>query len=390
MEILEINCVALGLIIIACLIPRRAAAQNPSSAEAARRRSRARQTIISPEVHPDRRVTFRLRAPEAEQVSVNGQFVEEPQPMKKGDQGVWSVKLGPIGPGLYRYGFDMGGAQFVDPCNRDIMRQWRGNSVSLLEVPGEESSFYAEKTVPHGVVHLHRYESKSLGVTRPLCVYTPRDYDKEKDARYPVLYLLHGAGDTETGWIVEGRTNLIMDNLFAENKAVPMIIVMPLGHPFPAGMTRSADDRLKRLTAFEQDLMGDIIPYVEEHYRVRSDSKNRALAGLSMGGGQTLYAGVKHLDKFAWLGVFSAGIFYESYEDTHGSYLDTANDRLELFWIGCGKDDFLMERNNAMLALLEKKKVKHVYVPSEGGHTWKNWRDYLHEFAQLLFRTENP
>lgn len=370
------------------------AAREPSRSEATRLpRRTVKQSIISPEVHADRSATFRLHAPGAGQVHLVAQFAGGLQPMEKNDTGIWSITLGPIEPGIHRYNFDIGGERFVDPHNFDIAFEWRNNSLSLIEIPEEDPAFYAEWSVPHGVVHYHKYESKSLGVARPLSIYTPPGYGEDQGATFPVLYLLHGGGGTEIRWLQEGRANLILDNLISEGKIVPMIVVMPLAHPFPvtastsSGGRPSIDERLKRLGAFDEDLVGDIIPYVEEHYRVKRESKNRALAGLSMGGGQTLHSGLKHLDTFAWLGVFSSGIRQElRFEETHGSFLKVANDKLKLFWIACGKDDFLVEWNNAMLALLEQTGVRHTYVPSEGGHTYENWRSYLHEFAQLLFR----
>ena len=368
--------------------------QEPSQTEPTRLPPRSvKQSIVSPELHPDRRATFRLHAPEADQVSLSARFANGLCPMNKEDKGIWSITVGPIEPGIHRYNFDIGGERFVDSHNHNIAFEWRSNSLSLIEVPGVHPAHYAERPVPHGVVHLHRYESKSLGVTRPLSVYTPPGYDEEQSAGFPVLYLLHGGGGTEVRWLQEGRANLILDNLIAEGKAVPMVVVMPLVHPFPVttstsiGARRSIGERLKRLGAFDEDLVSDIIPYVEKHYRVERGSKKRALAGLSMGGGQTLHSGIKHLDTFDWLGVFSSGIRQElQYEETHGSYLDAANDELELFWIACGEDDFLIEWNNMMLALLERRGVGHTYVPSKGGHTYENWRAYLHEFPQLLFR----
>ena len=376
------------------VLPSGSSARESSQPEPTRlpRRS-VKQTVVSPELQPDHRATFRLHAPEAHQVRLSAQFAGGLQSMEKDENGIWSITVGPIEPGIHRYNFDIGGERFVDPHNHSIAFEWRSNTLSLIEVPEEQPAFYAERPVPHGVVRLHRYESKSLGVTRPLSVYTPPGYHDGQDAKLPVLYLLHGGGGTDIRWLQEGRANVILDNLIAEGKIVPMIVVIPLVHPFPVtsssrtGGRPPIEERLRRLGAFDEDLVGDIIPYVERHYRVKRESMNRALAGLSMGGGQTLHSGLKHLDTFAWLGVFSSGIREElRFGETHGSFLEMANEKLKLFWIACGKEDFLIEWNNAMLALLEQTGVKHTYVSSEGGHTYENWRAYLHEFTQLLFR----
>ena len=230
------------------------AAQETSQSEPTRLpRRTVKQSVISPVVHADRRATFRLHAPGADQVNLAAQFAGGLAPMEKDDTGIWSITLGPIDPGIHRYNFDVGGERFVDPHNFDIAFEWRNNSLSLIEVPEEEPAFYAEWSVTHGVVHHHRYESKSLGVSRPLSIYTPPGYGDDQDTTFPVLYLLHGGGGTEIRWLQEGRANLIMDNLISEGKIVPMIVVIPLAHPFPVTASRSGggrppiEERLKRL-----------------------------------------------------------------------------------------------------------------------------------------------
>ncbi len=334
-----------------------------------------RQRIISPEIKGDRTVTFRFRAPQAHQVLLSVEYLEGLRPLRRGEDGVWSVTLGPFEPELYSYNFVVDGVSTVDPLNPTI-KIGTGTTQSLLDIPGDPPLFFNERPVPRGTVHLHRYVSKTLGVTRGLNVYTPPGYSQEPRAAYPVFYLLHGAGDNERGWSTIGRAGVILDNLVAERKAVPMIIVMPDGH---------APRREGVENPFREDLVNDIIPFVEAHYRIKTGPENRALAGLSMGGFQTLDIGVARQDLFGWIGVFSGGIG-ESYEKTHGAFLDSANRNLRLFWIGIGKTDFLWERNESLLKLLREKGVGHSFRLSEGGHTWKNWRAYLHEFAQLLFK----
>jgi enterochelin esterase family protein len=334
-----------------------------------------RPRIISPEVKNDRTVTFRFLAPQAHQVLISVEYLGGLRPLRLGEDGVWSITLGPFEPELYSYNFVVDGITTVDPRN-PVIKIGTGTTHSLLDISADPPTFYDERRVSRGSVHLHRYDSEILKVTRGLNVYTPPGYFEDKKAAYPVFYLLHGMGDNERGWSTIGRANIILDNLIAEKKAVPMIIVMPDGHaPRTEGVSN----------AFKEDLVNDIIPFVEANYRVRADAKNRALAGLSMGGFQTLDIGISRQDLFGWIGVFSGGI-NDTYEETHGRFLDSANDNLSLFWIGIGKTDFLFERNENLLQLLREKKVKHTFRLSEGGHTWKNWRHYLHEFAQLLFK----
>ncbi len=335
----------------------------------------SRPRIVSPEVKSDRTVTFRFRAPRAHQVLVAVEYLDGLHPLRLGEDGIWAVTLGPFEPELYSYNFIVDGVAVVDPLNPDIKIGIRTTD-SLLDIPGDPPLFFEERPVPRGTVHLHRYESKTLGITRGLNVYTPPNYDNDPKTAYSVFYLLHGAGDNERGWSTIGRANVILDNLIAEGKAAPMIIVMPDGH---APATEGVDN------PFGKDLTEEIIPYVESKYRTKKGPENRALAGLSMGGFQTLDIGITRQDLFGWIGVFSAGI-RDTYEQTHGPFLDTANQKLRLFWIGIGKTDFLFERNDNLLQLLKKKDVRHTFRLSEGGHTWKNWRHYLHEFLQSIFR----
>ncbi|KPK77536.1 MAG: hypothetical protein AMJ79_02810 [Phycisphaerae bacterium SM23_30] len=342
---------------------------------------RARR-LVSPEIHPDRRVTFRLRAPQARQVNVSVEFAPGQQTMKKDDAGVWSITLGPAQTDIYSYSFRVDGLQIADPVN-PCLKIGLSSNTSLLEVAGDTPRFYEEQNVPHGVVHTHRYHSQALGINRGVYVYTPPDYEKNTNVKYPVFYLLHGAGDDERGWTNEGRAHFIMDNLLAQGKAKPMIIVMPNGQT-----PRTPNQSGSRYAGFEQDLLNDIIPLVERHYRVASGPENRALAGLSMGGGQTQEIGFKHLDKFGWIGLFSAALRSELPE-VQLAALDQANEKLKLLWIGIGRDDFLLDANQKFLALLQQKKVKHIAQITEGGHTWRNWRSYLHELIPQLFAGEH-
>ncbi|MCJ7693666.1 MAG: alpha/beta hydrolase-fold protein [Sedimentisphaerales bacterium] len=339
--------------------------------------------VVSPEVHPDRRVTFRLHAPKADSVKVNVQFAQEAQPMSKDNEGLWSITLGPAEPDIHVYSFIVDGMEIADPVNPSI-KFWQ-RSKSLVEVPGEEPMFFQEQCVGHGVVHIHKYESKSLGVTRGLYIYTPPDYGKDPDVKYPVLFLLHGSGDTENTWTVVGRANVIVDNLIAQKKAVPMVIVMPYGHA-PIG---NKDGLNKRNTdAFGRDLIEDVIPYVERNYRVSSDRKNRAIVGLSMGGGQSVRVGLGNLDVFSWVGAFSASVREEAEYKKLLSDPKSVNARLELLWVGCGTEDFLFDANEKFLEVLKDRKIKHVAHITDGAHEWRVWRRYLNEFVPLLFKEQ--
>ena len=343
-----------------------------------------RQTIISPEVHQDHRVTFRLRVPQAKLVEIDAGFVQGNQPMKKDENGLWSVTLGPTKPDIYEYVFNVDGLQVVDPSN-SWLKVWLRNSRNLVEIPGDEPMFYEEQQVPHGTVHIHKYQSKSLGVPRRLYLYTPPGYETDKGTRYPVLYLFHGFGDPVDAWTGIGRANLIMDNLIAKNKAKPFMIVMAYGHtPSSPPVMRS----IGRYEAFEKDLIEDVIPYVQKCYRVSSEQKDRAIAGLSMGGGQSLTIGLGNLDLFGWVGAFSSAIPDGQKLEELLDKPEAINEKLKLLWIGCGRQDFLFEANQKFLERLMTDKIKHVSHITEGGHEWRIWRNYLNELAPMLFKQD--
>jgi enterochelin esterase family protein len=250
-------------------------------------------------------------------------------------------------------------------------------------VPGDEPMFFQEQKVPHGTVHRHRYQSKSLGVTRGLYVYTPPGYEADRRAKYPVLYLFHGYGDEESAWTVVGRANVIVDNMLAQNRAEPLIIVMPYGHtPSAPPEARS----IGRYGAFEKDVVQDVIGFVEKSYRVRAGRKNRAVAGLSMGGGQSLTVGLGNLDTFGWVGAFSSAIPSGDKFEELLAKPKSINNKLNLLWIGCGRKDFLFEANQKFLKRMGADGIEHVAHITEGDHEWGIWRNYLNEFVPLLFK----
>jgi len=368
--------------------------------------------VVSPEVGSDSRITFRLYAPQAEAVRVNGSDIPDlgqTGVMTKDAEGVWTFTTNPLPPGAYRYNFNVDGLSVVDP--RSPATSTSNNNVwSLALVPG--SDLFDTRNVPHGAVSTVTYYSEPLGRHRQMRVYTPPGYESGT-GEYPVFYLLHGASDSDDSWSSVGRAAVILDNLIAAGQAEPMIMVMPAGHtngPTP-GMGGPAPSRPAgpgEPDEFTRDFTGAIRPYIESHYRVINDRAHRAIAGLSMGGSQTLNIAIPHLEDFSYVGVFSSGIlggggrgrgrggvsstpdapFGQAWEKQHMAMLDNAGakDGLKLVWFSIGVDDFLLDTSRATVALLERHGFDVESTETGGGHTWLNWRDYLSEFAPRLFK----
>ena len=346
--------------------------------------------VLSPEVGPDSTVTFRLRAPQAQAVrlSSGGDLPQIPfgetLEMQKSADGVWQLTVGPVEPGAYRYAFVVDGVSVVDPAHANVSPA-NDNVWSLFTVRG--AAFMDTLDVPHGTVAEVRYTSAELGRVRRLHVYTPPGYGL-KQQRYPVLYLLHGAMDSDASWSTVGRAADILDNAIAGGRAAPMIVVMPAGHTGPFTLGAGA----LPIDAFVREFQKDIKPYIERNYAVRSDRKSTAIAGLSMGGAQTLELAMQNLDDFGYVGVFSSGVFGITQSDEwaaryHAALDDeAARSGLELLWFGTGADDFLLQTTEATVALFEKHGFDVTYRKSAGGHTWINWREYLNEFAPQLFK----
>ena len=344
------------------------------------------QRVSSPEIGPDRRVTFRLRAPNVNEVILSGEFIRGNTNLIKNDEGVWSLTIGPIEPEIYHYNFTIDGVRTIDPGNPDLKTGSTAQTLSsVLEVPGDTPAFYDGQPVPHGEIHTHWYHSKSLGTLRRLTVYTPPGYDPGRRTRYPVLYLFHGANADETAWTRLGRVNLILDNLLAVGAIKPFIVVMPLGYGVPPG-TRGGDNTAQ----FSRDLLEDVIPYIEARYRAYTDRDRRAIVGLSMGGGQALSIGLNHLELFSHVGGFSSGLgnannFPQTYADLIADP-EGANKRLKLLWIGCGRDDGALRGSRSLSEFLTGHEIRHTFRETDGAHTWMVWRRHLHEVAPLLFR----
>lgn len=368
----------------------------------------AKPSIVSPEITSDRRVILRLFAPDAKTVTVEtwDMVPDGPAgpPMVRNDQGVWQAATGTLQPGAYTYRFVIDGVVATDPNNL-VTEQAREFVNSVAVVPG--AAWIDDRAdVAHGAVSEAYYMSSVLGHQRRLHIYTPPGYEAGS-ARYPVLYLLHGSGDSDASWIEAGRANFIFDNLIAAGKAVPMIVVMPDGHTH---LPPSNGEPHRDL--FTDEFLGDILPYVEKNYRVLPGREHTGIAGLSMGGSQTIEISLARPDKFAYIGVFSSGTLSgidrsawahpaesngvqdsvltvdPKWVSAHSAALDGAevHSGLKLLWFATGKQDFLLPVTKATLALYKEHGFNPIFVESEGGHTWLNWRDYLNEFAPKLFQ----
>lgn len=355
-------------------------------------------TLKSVEVQPDRHVRFRLWAPSATEVKLQAEGPEAtpeitPQeaykymggvPLVKGDQGVWEVVIGPIEPGVYRYTFTVDGVSTTDPRN-PLTAQSLTHSSSLYEVPGADFMEY-KAGVPHGAIASVFYDSSATGSQRRMHIYTPPGYEAGS-ARLPVLYLLHGGGDSDDGWSSVGRAGAILDNLIAAGKAVPMIIVMPAGH-ISTDFHLSPGFRMGH-DAFNDDLVKVVLPYIDAHYRTVADREHRAIAGLSMGGSQTLTVALPDSSDFAYVGVFSSGWFANTIkeeEDTDVAQHRTSGKPFRLFWVDAGKYDIALQNSQATVAVLKNAGINVDDHASGGFHAWNNWRDYLNLFAKLLFK----
>jgi len=364
--------------------------------------------VVSPEVLPDKRITFRILAPKAETVGLQagdipGMMRSAPQ-FVKGENGVWEATVGPIEPGAFRYRFMVNGVAVMDPRNPAVSES-NNNAWSLVYVPGAE--FMEAARIPHGAVAAVYYYSTALGRHRRMHIYTPPGYEIGKE-KYPVFYLLHGAGDCDDAWTSVGRAGFILDNLIAAKKAKPMIVVMPAGHTSTTFTPGGGRGMSAMVDEFSRDFVKDIVPYVEANYRVLAGRRYRAIAGLSMGGAQTLSISMSDLARFAYIGVFSSGVFgsaprapaapgaaaapapapSDEWEKQHLAMLDNAalKKDLKLLWFATGSEDFLINTTKATLEMLKKHGFTPVFKESGGGHTWINWRNYLLEFTPQLFQ----
>jgi enterochelin esterase-like enzyme len=376
--------------------------------------------IVSPQVNADRTVTLRLYAPKATQVNVTGEILNgaSPAAMTKDEDGVWTATLPAIPPDVYLYAFNIDGVNTPDPRNPWIKLVSGAGLASQVEVPGDGLQYYDSKPVPHGLVQIMTYESKATGATRQAWVYTPPDYNRTT-TKYPVLYLLHGGGDLDPGWTMTGRAPIIMDNLLAEKKARPMIVVMPLargggslglgpngmspgiqaagnvappaGRGTPAGSPGGQPPAGPApLQAFAQDFIGDLMPAVDRTFRASTRAEDRAMGGLSAGGAATINTAFSRPDLFGYIIIMSAGAgqnvnLEEAYPKFFGNSGAGAK-QVKLIWIAAGDEDFALNGAKALDEALTKNGIKHVFKTTPGRHEWRLWRPHLYEFAQLLFQ----
>src|SRR5688572_28693324 len=395
-------------------------APGQAGARGGRGRGQAAPAVVSPEVSADRRVTFRVSAPQAQAVRLNASDIPnlgQAAALVKAENGVWSTTVGPIDPGAYRYTFTVDGVATIDPRSPSTSES-NANVWSMVYVPG--SDFMDTKDVPHGAVAEVPYYSTALKAWRRLHVYTPPGYETN-NSKYPVFYLLHGAGDSDDSWTTVGRANFILDNLIAAKNAKPMVVVMTAGH---TPVTQGGSGRggggggggfLSATDDFARDFVMDVMPLVEKRYRVLTDRAHTAIAGLSMGGSQSLNIAIPNLQRFAYIGVYSSGLIGEaggggrggrgapaaqtpptptpapnpnSWENRNLATLDNAGLKkgLKLFWFSTGKDDFLIETTRSTVEMFKKHGFNVVYEEGAGGHTWINWRKYLNVFAPQLFQ----
>ena len=381
----------LGLVIGALLVAGPLYAQLP-----ARQRPPEFESV---QLGAERKVTFKVLAPKATSVKLSAGDIPGNNPgadLKKDDRGVWEVTVSPVPPGAYRYTFNIDGVPVVDPKN-PATSESNQNTWSLMTVPGDLSEW---KDVPHGAVAQINYASKTLGKARRAHVYTPPGYEKGAES-YPVFYLLHGASDSDNSWSTVGRAGVILDNLIAAGKAKPMVVVMPAGHTGTFTWGGGGKPFDKQMEEFGDDFSKDLRPLVEKNYRVKTDRGSRAIAGLSMGGAQTLNVAFSNLNDYGYVGVFSSGVFgivsggpgggaqpNRQWEESRKATLDNTELKkgLKLVWFGCGEKDFLIENSRGTVKMLKSHGFEVVNHETDGGHTWDKWREYLIDFAPQLFK----
>jgi enterochelin esterase-like enzyme len=338
-----------------------------------------------PQILPDNRVMFKIKAPEAQKVQIN---LGKKYDLIKDAEGFWTVTTDTISEGFHYYSLMIDGVALADPASETFYGM--GRMAAGIEIPSKKGNFYALRDVPHGEVRIKRYYSSVFNSWRRIYIYTPAGYDVNVNEKYPVLYLLHGGGEDERGWATQGKTDLILDNLIADKKAKPMLIVMMDGNTGGGGI---ASFNERSLQTFERELKQVVIPFVEENYRADSNSKSRALAGLSMGGLQTLYAGIRNHQMFSYLGVFSSGWFANNTTLSDPQYAfmkenaSAINSDIKSLWVAMGgKEDIAYENCKVMLKRFDDMNIKYSYSEYPGGHSWPVWRNNLYQFAPTLFK----
>jgi enterochelin esterase-like enzyme len=347
--------------------------------------------VVSPEVHPDRTVTFRIAAPKAADVTITCDWVDGAQKLTNADNGTWSVTLGPLPPSSYIYSFNVDGVATVDPVNPRIKLRARG-SANFVVVPSESPGVQEVRDVPHGAVEAVWQKSSVLGgETRRFLVYTPPGYTQDTARHYPVLLLLHGSNDTADGWVNVGNVNFIADNLIAEKKMVPMVLVIPNFYPVASASSsqRGGGGGGAGNTTFYKYLVEEVLPMVESKYRIAAGRENHAVAGMSLGANQSFDLFFSHFDLFSSVGALCPST-YGQLESAHADFLADSkgnNAKIGVLWIGCGRQDpGHFNGAQAAAAVLEAHQINHIWHPTEGMHNYAIWRDYLVEFLPLLFQ----
>lgn len=366
-------------------------AQVPQGAKAAPTNIRANDC---PCIFADNRVLFRVTAPNAGKVQVNlGKLFD----MQKDEKGVWTVTTDPQDPGFHYYSLVIDGFGVADPASESFYGT--GKMSSAIDIPETGVDFYTIKDVPHGDVRLKNYFSKTMNTWRNLNIYTPPGYDRDGGKTYPVLYIQHGGGEDERGWAVQGKTNIILDNLIAAGRATPMIVVIANGNVTIPGSTAGGGYNDAAMNAFKEEIIGSVIPFVEKNYRVKPGVANRAISGLSMGGGQAFYTGLRNTDIFSQVGVFSTGLFGGINRQPGAAAFDpetaipgllsqpqSFNSKLKVFYISVGEQDPRIEPTKKLIENFKSKGLKVDFASFPGGHEWQVWRKSLNDFAQKLFK----
>lgn len=345
------------------------------------------RNVVYPQILSDSRVIFSIKAPDAKRVQVD---LGKKYDMVKDTGGIWSITTDSISEGFHYYSLLIDGVAVADPASESFYGM--GRMASGIEIPFAGGGYYATRNVPHGDIRIKKYFSRVTNSWRQLYIYTPPDYDSNATAKYPVLYILHGGGEDQRGWATQGKTDLILDNLIAEKKAKPMLVVMPDANLGVGGFNAGGIESSLKL--FQREMKEFIVPFVEKNYRSLNNASNRAMAGLSLGGMHTLYTGINNTESFSYLGVFSSGWIVPMMNDISDAQYafmknntDKVNGNLKAFWISeGGKEDIAWKNGQIMLGKLDETKIKYTYSEYPGGHTWPVWRNNLYNFAQILFK----
>ena len=342
-----------------------------------------------PCIMPDNSVVFQVKAPNAQKIQID---LGKKYDMVKGADGVWTVRTEPVEPGFHYYFLVIDDVPVADPASQSFFGT--GKMASGIDIPEKGVDFYAIKDVPHGAISSKYYYSSVSESWRRLYVYTPPGYDQNLGTKYPVVYLQHGGGEDETGWVIQGKTDLILDNLIAEGKAKPMIVVIANGNVRAGGGGYSSAG----MAAFKKEMTQNIVPFIDKNYRTLTDKKNRAICGLSMGGGQSFYTGLENLDVFGSVGIFSSGIFggirnpsgstFDAEKEIPGLLSKSAefNQKLDLFYISCGEGDMRIKHTKKAVAIMKEKGLEVEFNSFPGDHEWQVWRKSLHDFASRVFK----